>query len=120
MYQKRINGKATFVIVAVIIIALMVPIIKSYYAEKTYVATFKGMYMRNASNFWDKSLVYDETEKGEQLIFSAEYLIRIKDGVKLGYGHNCVWYDEKYEFTVIGWRINGTEIYENIVHIENR
>ncbi len=120
MYQKRTNRKATFVIMVIIIMALMVPIIKSYYTEKTYVATFKGMYMRNAADFWDKSLIYVETEEGEQLVFSTEYLVRHRDGINLGYGHNCVWFDHKYEFTVIGWRIENTEIYENIVHIEER
>lgn len=119
MYQKRFKKKVTFVIVIVIIMALTVPVIKNYYTKKTYLATFKGMYMRNASNFWDTSLIYVETEEGEKLVFSAEYLIRNEDGINLGFGHNCLWYDKKYEFTVIGWRIDGT-IYEKIVHIEER
>ncbi len=120
MYQKRINRKTIFVIVVTIIMALMILIIKNYYTEKTYVATFKEMYMPNASDFWDKTLVYVETEEGEELIFSAEYLIRNEDGINLGFGHNCVWYDKEYIFTVIGWRINKIGIYEDIVRIEER
>ena len=120
MHQKRFNRKVNFVIVMVIIMALMAPIIKSYYTEKTYVATFKGMYMRNAADFWNKSLVYVETEDGEELTFSAEYLIRHENGINIGYGHNCVWFDDEYEFTVIGWRFDKAGIYENIVRIEER
>ena len=120
MYQKRINRKTIFVIVVAIIMTLVILIIKNYYTEKTYVATFKGMYMQNTSDFWDKSLVYVETEEGEKLIFSADYLIRNEDGINLGFGHNCVWPDKEYKFTVIGWRINEIGIYEDIVHIEER
>lgn len=96
----------------------MMLLIKSYYTEKTYVATFTNIYMRNASTFWNKSLIYSETETGEELIFSAEHLIHNKDGIHLRFGHNCVWFGHKYKFTVIGWRIDKVGIYENIVRIE--
>lgn len=92
--RKNRGVKIAVLVGAIIALLILIPIVKGYCTERTYVGYVTECHLRNARDLFDKSLVYVTTEDGD-MVFSREYFIR-------HHIHNYIVPGHTYVFVVRG------------------
>lgn len=108
------------VIVVAVVAFVIIPAVKSYYSEKTYVGTVTDKTVKNyyeGNNAKSKFLVFVDLQDGKSRVFSVEDTL-IKGRINSADDYGRLKVNKTYKFYVIGWRIPLFSQYENIVKFD--
>lgn len=115
MNKKR--TKSIIIVIAFLCIFIAGCFIKCYCTRKVYNVTITGV----VKSINAPCLIITETEDGEEITFSTRFLNKNSySWIGTGTGAKGIWIGQSYEFTVIGWRIEGTEIYEQVIQFNQK